>query len=130
MEVYNAKKQRMFLDSQSRKWHIDFSDNKTNTKHALATHHIISATSLWLLVPMYMGTVHTSLLLTGYFSLFRLITLCFTTVISVIYWGYYANDTNAIMTLDINLARLTALNHLIYSIPEYTLTGIVCSSMI
>ena len=24
MEAYNSKKQRMFLESQSRKWHIDF----------------------------------------------------------------------------------------------------------
>ena len=93
----------------------------------LATQHILGVTSLWLLLPVFMG-VRTSLLTADWFGWLRLVTLVCTTLVSVLYWGYFNDESSVVLHLDMNLARLTAILHLIYALRlslPYALVGVV-----
>jgi hypothetical protein len=83
-------------------------------------HQILGITSLWLIVPVYIG----------YYEIdcFRCVILLTTTISSIIYWGY-----DCCLEVDMMMARVTALTHLLYSLylpPPFPFFGIFGTTMV
>jgi hypothetical protein len=90
---------------------------------SIATQYILGASSLWLLMPIYVGSSH---LTENLFGLCRLGIMLCTTCVSIVYWGYYNDEKSIALFLDMNFARLTAIVNFLYALClsfEYALIG-------
>lgn len=100
---------------------------------ALATPHVLGVTSLWLLLPVYVGVVQTALLTADWFGWLRLLIIVANMVASVVYWGYFNDEGSIALHVDVNLARLTVSTHFVYALIRsrtYALVGVVGTALI
>lgn len=108
-------------------------DTMAPTVNALATPHVLGVTSLWLLLPVYVGVVQTSLLTADWFGWLRLAIIVANMVASVVYWGCFNDEGSIALHVDVNLARLTVSTHLAYAIIRsrmHALIGVVGTALI